>query len=115
MRIFPKIELEFRIVDFYGGRKTGEPKEKPGRDTICQKITSDDKVIGIIRKKTSWLLILPSLSVSLCNGKKIIFVFENAKCCKERHTSLVQLAGTEAVSRDQVLQMAHTKIIQYFI
>jgi hypothetical protein len=23
------IELEFRNVDFYGGRKTGEPGEKP--------------------------------------------------------------------------------------
>jgi hypothetical protein len=29
MRISPKIELEFRNVDFYGGRKTGEPREKP--------------------------------------------------------------------------------------
>jgi hypothetical protein len=27
MRISPKIELEFRIVDVYGGRKTGRPGE----------------------------------------------------------------------------------------
>jgi hypothetical protein len=25
------IELEFRNVDFYGGRKTGEPGEKPSK------------------------------------------------------------------------------------
>jgi hypothetical protein len=29
MRISPEIKLEFRIVDFYGGRKTGGPVEKP--------------------------------------------------------------------------------------
>jgi hypothetical protein len=27
-RISPKIKLEFRNVDFYGGRKTGGPGEK---------------------------------------------------------------------------------------
>jgi hypothetical protein len=29
VRISPKIELEFRNVDFYGGRKTGGPRERP--------------------------------------------------------------------------------------
>jgi hypothetical protein len=32
MKISPKIELEFRIVDFYGGRKTGGPREKNPSD-----------------------------------------------------------------------------------
>ena len=30
---FP-IELEFRNVDFCGGRKTGEPREKPSEQII---------------------------------------------------------------------------------
>jgi hypothetical protein len=42
------IELEFRNVDFYGGRKTGEPGEKPLKqgERINNKLNSHDSESG---------------------------------------------------------------------
>ena len=57
-----QIELEFRNVDFCGGRKTGEPGEKPLSfaevqafviSIRCAKCTAGAKSNGSIRRRTS--------------------------------------------------------------
>ena len=41
-------ELEFRSVDFCGGRKTGEPGEKPWTKLSKYEVTSQNNLIKVI-------------------------------------------------------------------
>jgi hypothetical protein len=53
----PKIELDFRIVDFYGGRKTEEPREKPlwqGREPTNKVLNSHEVHKPRIEPTTHW-------------------------------------------------------------
>jgi hypothetical protein len=48
------IELEFRNVDFYGGRKTGEPGEKPSKQGRESTTNSTHMKYPRIEPTTHW-------------------------------------------------------------